>query len=45
MKTINIYKLKSFVDDLDRERGIVSGRVAMLLRSAEIQPQFSLILI
>jgi hypothetical protein len=32
---------KSFVDDLSKERGIVSGRVASLLRFAEIKPLFS----
>jgi hypothetical protein len=32
---------KSFADDLNKERGIVSGRVALLLRSAEIKPLFS----
>ena len=31
---------ESFVDDLDIERGIVSSRVALLLRSAEIKPSF-----
>ena len=31
---------KSFVNDLNTERGIVSSRVAMLLRSAEIKPLF-----
>ena len=31
---------KSFADDLNKERGIVSGRVALLLRSAEIKPLF-----
>ena len=35
---LNIEKDKSFVDDLDMERGIVSVRVAFVLRSAEIQP-------
>ena len=29
---------KSFADDLNMERGIVSGRVALLLRSTEIRP-------
>ena len=29
---------KSFADDLNMERGIVSSRVALLLRSAEIKP-------
>ena len=28
---------KSFADDLDVQRSIVSGRVALLLRSAEIK--------
>ena len=32
---------KSFADDLNKERGIVSSRVALLLRSAEIKPLFS----
>lgn len=32
---------KSFADDLDVQRGIVSSRVALLLRSAEIQPLLS----
>ena len=31
---------ESLVDDLNMERGIVSGRVALLLRSAEIKPLF-----
>ena len=31
---------KSFADDLNREQGIVSSRVALLLRSAEIKPLF-----
>jgi hypothetical protein len=31
---------ESFVDDLDIERGIVSSRVALSLRSAEIKPSF-----
>ncbi len=34
----NIERDKSFVDDLDMVRGIVSMRVALVLRSAEIQP-------
>ena len=34
----NIGVDKSFVDDLNRERGIVSMRVDFVLRSAEIQP-------
>ena len=29
---------ESFVDDLNMERGTVSGRVALLLRSAEVKP-------
>lgn len=32
---------KSFVDDLITERGAVSSRVALLLRSAEAKPLFS----
>ncbi len=32
--------MKSFADDLNTERGIVSSRVALLLRSAEIKPLF-----
>lgn len=32
---------KSFAYDLDVQRGIVSGRVALLLRSAEIKPLLS----
>ena len=32
---------KSFVDDLNIKLGIVSSRVALLLRSAEIKPVFS----
>ena len=31
---------KSFVDDLNKERGIVRMRVAFVPRSAEIQPLF-----
>ena len=34
---------KSFVDDLNKERGTVSMRVAFVLRSAEVQPLFRLI--
>ena len=30
----------SFVDDLNTEQGIVRSRVALLLRSSEIQPMF-----
>lgn len=37
---INIKRDKSFADDLIKGRGIVSGRVALLLRSAEIKPLF-----
>ena len=36
----NIGEDKSFADDLNMERGIVSSRVALLLRSAEIKPLF-----
>lgn len=36
----NIGKDKSFADDLNKERGIVSSRVALLLRSIEIKPLF-----
>ena len=32
---------KSFAYDLHVQRGIVSSRVALLLRSAEIKPQLS----
>ena len=35
---IDIERDKSFVDDLDMERGIVSVRVTFVLRSTEIQP-------
>jgi hypothetical protein len=31
---------KSFADDLNKERGIVSGRAALLLRFTEIHPLF-----
>ena len=31
---------KSFADDLNNEQGIVSCRVALLLRSSEIKPLF-----
>lgn len=31
---------ESFADDLNEERGIVSSRVTLLLRSAEIKPLF-----
>ena len=34
----NIGRVKSFVDDLRKERGIVSMRVVFALRSAEIKP-------
>ena len=34
----NIGRDKSFVDDLNKERGIVRMRVAFVPRSAEIQP-------
>ena len=34
-------RAKSFADDLNKERGIVRSRVALLLRSAEIKPLFS----
>ena len=40
-RTRNIAKAKSFADDLNKERGIVRGRVAVLLRSSEIKPLFS----
>lgn len=36
----NIGRDKSFVDDLNKERGIVRMRVAFVPRSAEIQPLF-----
>jgi hypothetical protein len=36
----NIARDKSFVDDLNTERGIVSPRVASVPRSTEIQPSF-----
>ena len=36
----NISGDKSFADDLNKERGIVSCRVALLLRSSEIKPLF-----
>ena len=36
----NVLGGKSFADDLNTERGIVRGRVALLLRSSEIQPLF-----
>ena len=34
----NIGEDKSFADDLNLQQGIVSSRVALLLRSAEIKP-------
>jgi hypothetical protein len=41
LKTIsNIGKDKSFVYDLNKERGIVSMRVAFVPRSTEIKPLF-----
>ena len=36
----NVGRVKSFVDDLIMERGTVSMRVALVLRSAEVQPLF-----
>ena len=36
----NIGRDKSFVDDLNREQGIVRMRVAFVPRSTEIQPLF-----
>jgi len=36
----NIGEGKSFADDLNKELGIVSCRVALLLRSTEIKPLF-----
>ena len=41
MITSNINEDKSFADDLNLELGIVSSRVALLLRSTEIKPVFS----
>ena len=38
---LDIGEDKSFADDLNTERGIVSSRVALLLRSAEIKLLFS----
>ena len=32
---------ESFADDLNKKRGIVNSRVALLLRSIEIQPAVS----
>ena len=37
----NIGRDESLADDLNVERGIVSSRVALLLRSTEIQPGVS----
>ena len=37
---LDIGEDKSFADDLNTELGIVSSRVALLLRSAEIKPGF-----
>ena len=36
----NVAGDQSFADDLNKERGIVSCRVALLLRSSEIKPLF-----
>jgi hypothetical protein len=36
----NVGRVKSFVDDLYMERGTVSMRVALVLRSAEVLPLF-----
>ena len=36
--TRNLGVVTSFADDLDSQRGIVRSRVALLLRSSEIQP-------
>ena len=36
----NVGRVKSLVDDLIMERGTVSMRVALVLRSAEVQPLF-----
>ena len=36
----NVGRVKSSVDDLIKERGTVSMRVAFVLRSAEVQPLF-----
>jgi hypothetical protein len=35
-----VWERKSFADDLNKARGIVSGRVSLLVRSTEIQPLF-----
>ena len=39
-RSVNVSGDKSFADDLNKERGIVSCRVALLLRSSEIKPLF-----
>ena len=36
----NVGRVKSFVDDLVMKLGTVSVRVALVLRSAEVQPVF-----
>ena len=36
----NVGQVKSFVDDLVMKLGTVSMRVALVLRSAEVQPVF-----
>ena len=36
----NVGQVKSFVDDLVMKLGTVSMRVALVLRSAEVQPLF-----
>ena len=40
MSISNISRDKSFVDDLNKEQGIVSMRVGSALRSTEIKPLF-----
>ena len=40
MSISNIFRDKSFVDDLNKEQGIVSMRVGSALRSTEIKPLF-----
>ena len=40
MTSSNIGRDKSFADDLNKEQGIVSPRVASVPRSTEIQPLF-----
>ena len=40
MSISNILRDKSFVDDLNKEQGIVSMRVGSALRSTEIKPLF-----